>query len=104
MQDFTFTGSTLALSDEERTAAESVLESAKLYVSGEGKTLSTVCVSAMLNEDMRGASQRYWFTAIDSFKNNRGRATMVKMTAPAPFSLGTFEYKLDEVISTLYND
>lgn len=103
MQDFTFTGSALAMSDEERTAAEGVLEGAKLYESAEDKKLSTVCVTALLNEDMNGASQRYWFAAVDSLKNNRGRATMVKMTVPAPFSLGSFEYKLDEVVSTLYN-
>ncbi|MDE7082151.1 MAG: hypothetical protein K2O89_00405 [Clostridia bacterium] len=102
MQNYTFAGSSSALSEDERKAYETILEGKNLYVSGEDKTLNTVCVTATLNADMRGVSQKYWFAAIDNAKNNRGRATMVKMSVPLTFSLGTLNYTLEEIQSTLY--
>ncbi len=108
LQDYTFTGSSTALSEKDRTAYEEILgnEAVGLYVKGEGKSLHTVCVTAKLNSanDMNGVSQQYWFAAIDNARNNTGRTTMVKMSVPIPFSLGTLNYSLDTITSTLYND
>ncbi len=101
MQNYTFTGSADALSEEERKAYEGILENKELYVPGEGKTLNTVCVTAALNADMEGVSQKYWFAAIENAKNNRGRTTMVKMSVPLTFSLGTLNYSLKEITSTV---
>ena len=102
MQNYTYSGSSTALGEEERKACEEILAGKELYVSGEGKSLNTVCVTATLNNDMSGVSQQYWFAAINNAKNNTGRATMVKMSVPLPFSLGTLNYSLKEITSTLY--
>lgn len=103
MQNYTFSGSPLGLSDDEKTAVEGILTDAELYVPADEKHIETVCVTAAKNADMSGGSQRYWFAAIDNAKNNRGRATMVKMSAPVPFSLGVYNYELKKINSTLYN-
>lgn len=102
MQSYTFTGSSGSFGEEERKGYEGILEGKNLYVGGEGKSLKTVCVTAELNTDMNGVSQKYWFAAINSAKNNTGRATMVKMSVPLPFSLGTLNYSLTGITSTLY--
>lgn len=104
LQNYTFKGSSTALGDDERKACEDILarDDLKLFVPGEGKSLNTVCVTAELNADMKGFSQQYWFAAIDNAKNNTGRATMVKMSVPLAFSLGTLNYTLTDISSTLY--
>lgn len=101
LQNYTFSGSSAGLSETERTACEEVLKGKALLV--EGKSLHTVCVTATLNSDMKGVSQKYWFAAIDNARNNTGRTTMVKMSVPIPFSLGTLNYSLKEITNTLYN-
>jgi len=101
MQNYTFAGSADALGEEERKAYEGILENKKLYESGEGKSLNTVCVTAALNAEMKGVSQKYWFAAIENAKNNRGRTTMVKMSVPLAFSLGTLNYSLKEITKTV---
>lgn len=106
MQDYTFAGSSAALGEEERKTYEEILagENVNLYVKGEDKSLNTVCVSCTLNsdKDMNGVSQKYWFAAIDNARNNTGRATLVKMSVPLTFKLGTLNYSLKEITSTLY--
>ena len=106
MQHYTFAGSSAALGTDERKSDEDILarDDLKLFVPGDGKSLNTVCVTATLNasNDMSGVSQKYWFTAIDNTKNNTGRATLVKTSAPLPFNLGTLNYSLKDVTSTIY--
>ena len=102
MQHYTFAGSSSALGEEERKTCEGILEGKQLYAGGEGKSLHTVCVTATLNADMSGVSQKYWFAAIDNARNNKGRTTMVKMSVPLTFGLGTLNYSLKEITNTLY--
>ena len=102
LQNYTFAGSSIALVAEERKAYEEILDGKGLFVKGEDKSLHTVCVSATLNSDMKGVSQKYWFAAIDNAKNNTGRTTMVKMAVPLSFSLGTLNYSLSDITNTLY--
>ena len=103
LQNYAFAGSSAALSEKDRTDYEEILSGKELYVKGEDKSLHTVCVTATLNSDMKGVSQKYWFAAIDNARNNTGRATMVKMSVPIPFNLGTLNYSLKEITNTLYN-
>lgn len=109
MQNYGFAGTSSTLAEPERKSYEEILagkdaadKDLNLFTPGEGKALSTVCVTATLNADMKGVSQKYWFAAIDNAKNNQARATMVKMSVPIPFSLGTLNYTLKEITSTLY--
>lgn len=104
MQNYSFTGVSSTLAEPERKSYEEILarDNVKLYTPAEGKSLGTVCVTATLNANMKGVSQKYWFTAIDNAKNNQSRATMVKMSVPIPFSLGTLNYTLKDITSTLY--
>ncbi|MDE6667522.1 MAG: hypothetical protein K2K38_04140 [Clostridia bacterium] len=106
MQNYTFAGSSIALNAEERKSYEGILAGKQLYKGGDDSSLNTVCVTATLNasNDMTGVSQKYWFAAIDNAKNNTGRATMVKMSVPLAFNLGTVNYSLNEIKSTLYNN
>ena len=104
MQHYTFAGSSSALGEDERKTCEEILKGKQLYAGEEGKSLHTICVTASLNTDMKGVSQKYWFAAIDNAKNNKGRATMVKMSVPLTFSLGTLNYSLKEITNTLYNN
>ena len=102
MQSYTFAGSSSALAAEERKGYEDILDGKGLFAKGDNKSLNTVCVTATLNADLKGVSQKYWFAAINSAKNNTARTTMVKMSVPLTFGLGTLNYTLSGITSTLY--
>lgn len=103
-QDYTLSGSQGIIAEEERKTIETKLAAKNLYVGGEDKKLETVGISVALNAEFKGVSQRYWFTAPDPDhpKNDRGRATLVKMSEPLTFALGLFEYSLNEIKTTVY--
>lgn len=67
------------------------------------KELSTVAVDITYNGDLSGVSQTYWFTAVSNPYNNTGRATMLKVSSPLPFGLGTLDFTLSNITSTLWN-
>ena len=107
-QDYIFTGSSASLPEEERKTVETELLKHGLFKEEKDgddkvKPLETTAVTAALNAGLKGVSQTYWFTAVKNDKNNTGRATMVKMSVPLNFSLGTFNYVLESVESTLWN-
>ncbi len=107
-QDYIFTGSSASLPEEERMTVETELLKHGLFKEEKDgddkvKPLETTAVTAALNAGLKGVSQTYWFTAVKNDKNNTGRATMVKMSVPLNFSLGTFNYVLESVESTLWN-
>lgn len=108
LQNYAVRGGTLDLGSE-RLKIESELIENKLFVpekddEGNNKPIDTVAVGVTYGGDLSGVAQIYWFAAINNNKNNRGRATMLKMSVPVPYSLGTLNYTLDNIESTLYND
>lgn len=111
---YNFVGSTSPLisGDNDKNAAQlaavqNVLQNAGLFTpvaTDDGvSALSTVAMSVSGDGKMPGVSQKYWFAAILNDRNNEGRATMVKKSEPLPYNLGSLEYVLTEVGSTLWN-
>lgn len=107
LQNYSLQGGYIALGDSERGIIEQEMIENKLFVpekDGEGKDkpMDTVAVGVRYGGELSGVTPIYWFAAITNNKNNRGRATMVKMSVPVPYSLGTLNYTLEEIQSTLY--
>lgn len=109
VKGFSLIGSSAALSDEESTAMTALLTEHGLHTpktdleEGEKDAVSTVAVSVRYNAEFSGVSQTYWYAAIGNKLNNTGRATMLKMTSPVNYNLGTFTYLLSEIESTFWN-
>ncbi len=105
LQSYNLLGGELALGEHERPIIESELKENKLFVpekDGENeKPLETVAIGVQYDGELSGVSQIYWFTKITNPINNVGRATMVKMSVPITYSLGTLNYTLQEIQSTL---
>ncbi|MDE6585941.1 MAG: hypothetical protein K2K80_04605 [Clostridia bacterium] len=113
VQDFILRGSDTALTDDEAANAKSILTGKNLYTPEYAKDengkevekkFSTVAVSVTYNGELSGVSQTYWFAAVNNARNNVGRATIVKMSYPVTFGLGTQIYTLNEIESTLWTD
>lgn len=70
-----------------------------------GDNLETVCASITYNGELSGAAQRVWYAkgAVTTPDNNKGRSTMIKISAPLSYNLGTLNYTLKNIVSTLWN-
>ena len=93
--------------DDKRLIAEK-LQKKELYVPAEdeetvGDNLRTTAVTVTSNTELKGVSQTYWFAKVENKRNNTGRATLLKISLPIVFNLGTLEYTIREVSSTLWN-
>ncbi len=51
---------------------------------------------------LSGTTQTVWYAAIENPDNNVSRATMLKISIPLSYNLGTLNYTLKEVVSTLW--
>ena len=103
--EYAIVGTDTALTAEERANYTSALNDKGLYKAGEndeGVEYTAVTV-AFAGGDLHGTSQTIWYAAITDNDNNVSRATMLKMSVPISFSLGTLNYTLKEVSSTLWN-
>ena len=71
----------------------------------EDKGVPTVAVTiAYDGGDMSGTKQTVWYAALNDTDNNTARCTMLKLSTPLPFGLGTLNFTLKEVSSTLWNN
>ena len=99
-------GSGAALTAQERADFTSALSDKGLYSPSspedEGVQATAVTVS-YTGGNMHGTSQTVWYASILDNDNNVSRATMLKLSVPISFSLGTLNYTLEEVKSTLWN-
>lgn len=50
-----------------------------------------------------GTTQTIWYAAVEKPDNNTARATMLKMSIPLSYSLGSLEFSLKSISSTLWN-
>ncbi|MCD8307292.1 MAG: hypothetical protein LUD51_03580 [Clostridia bacterium] len=66
-------------------------------------TVGTVAVSVEGSGNMAGVYQTYWFTEIENRSNNTGRATMLAISSPLAYNLGTLNYTLSSIESTLWD-
>ena len=102
---YAIVGTDSALTADERTDYTSKLSAKGLYKAGEndeGVKATAVTVS-FAGGDLHGTSQTIWYASITDNDNNVSRATMLKMSVPISFNLGTLNYSLREVNSTLWN-
>lgn len=53
---------------------------------------------------LTGTAQTVWYAAIENPDNNTARATMLKISIPLSYNLGTLNFTLKEVNSTLWSD
>lgn len=58
-------------------------------------------VSIRVSGNNLGGTQSAWFAAVEDEDNNTYRATMLRLTVPVSYALGTLEYRLAEVESVL---
>ena len=108
INSFTLSSPSTELGSEKETIA-TALNKKGLYVPAEneekiGDGLKTTAVSITSNTQLQGVSQTYWFAKVENKRNNVGRATLLKISLPIVFNLGTLEYTLKEVNSTLWDE
>ena len=103
--EYAVVGTDTALTAAERASFTSALNEKGLYKAGEkdeGVEYTAVTVS-FAGGDLHGTSQTVWYAAITDNDNNVSRATMLKLSVPISFSLGTLNNSLKEVSSTIWN-
>ncbi|MCH5148726.1 MAG: hypothetical protein J1G05_05125 [Clostridiales bacterium] len=110
INSFTLSSPSTSLGTQ-KGAIATALMSKGLYIPADdeaniGDGLQTTAVSVTSNSQLKGVSQTYWFAKVDKDNklNNTGRATLLKISLPIVFNLGTLEYTLKEVTSTLWDE
>ena len=108
IKTFTLSSPSTAIgNDEQKAAIASKLQDKGLYVpvfkDEKEVGLQTKAVTVTSNTQLSGVSQTYWFAKVENKRNNIGRATLLKISLPIVFNLGTLEYNIKEVSSTLWN-
>lgn len=102
-------GSDSGLTQKERDGYTALLSGKGLYVpsaaDGEkDKGVETTAVTvSYAGGELRGTSQTIWYASILNADDNVSRATMLKLSVPLSFGLGTLDYSLKEIKSTLWN-
>ncbi len=110
IDEYAVVGSDAALTASEREDFTKKLSDKGLYKSTakEGEKDSGVQTNAVTvsfaGGNLHGTSQTIWYAAVTDNDNNVSRATMLKLSVPISFSLGTLNYTLKEIHSTLWND
>lgn len=111
----TVSGSDTELGEDEHKTISSALAAKNLYTPVtkdadgndiEDKGVPTVAVKLNYagGGNMSGAAQTVWYAAIENANNNTARTTMLKLSVPVSYGLGTLNFTLKEVKSTLWNN
>jgi hypothetical protein len=102
---YTLTGDDEQLPHDEGVAVTAELAKNGLYNSTESDaSIASVAVKiTYASGDLQGTTQTVWYAAISDADNNTPRATMLKIKTPLSYNLGTLEYTLSEIESTLWN-
>lgn len=106
VQNYSLKGESVSLTGEERDGFTQILKGAELYnkPQDDEKGLQTINVNVSYSGDLKGVVQTYTFAAVENKKNNVSRATMLKKSTPLAYGLGTLEYSLERINSTLWNE
>ncbi len=92
------------LGDEERASITTALEAKGLYNRAPENDTGVATVAAEISRtDGMGVTQTVWYAAITNADNNVSRSTMLKMSLPLSYGLGTLNFVLSGVESTLWN-
>lgn len=91
-------------SDELKAISDEMAKHGLFAPENEDSRVSAVAVDVnYTGGNLYGTTQTVWYAAVDKPDNNTARATMLKMTIPLSYSLGTLNYTLKEIKSTLWN-
>lgn len=111
---YTIAGANSDLDSEKRKEYTEALKAKGLYrakVDEQGKEVAddegveaTAVSVSYAGGSLHGTSQTVWYASVTDSTNNVSRATMLQMSVPISFSLGTLNYTLKEVNSTLWNE
>lgn len=108
--EYVITGADTALdSTEEQNEinyiSEEMEEKGLFFPDDNRNTVPTVAVNIdYAGGDLHGTTQTVWYAAIENADYNVGRTTMLKISTPLSYSLGTLNYSLNKIESTLWND
>ncbi|MCD8287009.1 MAG: hypothetical protein LUD50_07285 [Clostridia bacterium] len=113
MLTYTYVGSDTAMDDDALASVSGILEDNGLFTTttttdsnGDvtvNDTVGTVAVSVEGSGNLASVYQTYWFAEITNRKNNTARATMLAISSPLAYNLGTLNYTLDRIDSTLWD-
>lgn len=97
-------GSDSPLTVSERKEYTDILSDNKLFnKKNDEDRVSTTAVSvSYAGGNLHGTAQTVWYAAVTDADNNVSRSTMLKLSVPISFSLGTLNYSLKEITSTLW--
>ena len=104
--DYVVSGADRPFADDERAAITEVMKSAELYSPAAENDEGIKAVAANIvyaGGDLTGTVQTAWFAAVENTDYNVPRATMLKLSIPLSFSLGTLNLTIENVESTLWN-
>ena len=101
---YAVSGSDAELTDKEGKEFADVLSKKNLFKKekDDSKVGATAVTISFAGGDLHGTRQTVWYAQITDLDNNVSRATMLKLSTPLSFGLGTLNYSLTEVNSTLW--
>lgn len=109
---YSINGSDTPLGGEEKTAISDLMAAEKLYEpvppDADGNAVDDAGISTIAAEisyadgKLRGTTQKVWYAAINEGRNI-GRSTMVKLSVPLSYSLGTLNFTLKEIEQTIWD-
>ncbi len=108
VQSYSLAGATTPLNNTDSENITALLKTAGLFtdnaeddIPGEVDTVAVKLTNS--NTSMEGVTHTFWYAAIDNKQNNTGRATLLKFTTPLSFGVGTLNYTLSAIESTLWS-
>ena len=106
IDEYAIVSSDASLTLQEKADYTNALKEKGLYIPApkddEGVKASAVTI-AYAGGDLHGTRQTVWYATVVDNDYNVSRATMLKLSVPISFSLGTLNYSLKSVDSTLWN-
>lgn len=105
IKSFTLSSPSTSIGTSEKRAEIAEILKGKALYEEKDAGLQTTAVTVTSNTQLAGVSQTYWFAKVEkeNKRNNTGRATLLKISLPIVFNLGTLEYTIKEIDSTLWN-
>ena len=108
LDDYTVSGSSKTLSENEIKQVSAALEKKGLFKPQEdATTVRTVAADINIaSGKFQGTTQTVWYAALPENKDsdNVSRSTLLKISIPVPYNLGTLNLTLSKVNSTLWNN
>ena len=107
IDEYAIAGSKSELTLQEISDYTNLLSANGLYVSSgeeDNGVEATAVTISFAGGNLHGTTQTAWYASILNNDNNVSRATMLKLSIPISFGLGTLNYSLKEINSTLWNE